>query len=61
MSIPLSTSTTTNDYIDSINSEFNFQLAELTVFQFQNSDERKLLIPYTVEYTVYAIPNIFSN
>jgi len=39
MSIPLSTSTTTNEYIDSINSEFNFQLAELTVFQFPDSNQ----------------------
>ena len=44
MSIPLSTSTTTNDYIDSINSEFNFQLAEMTVFQFPNSDQRMFQI-----------------
>ena len=42
MSTPLSTSTTTNEYIDSINSEFNFQLAELTVFQFQDTDQCKL-------------------
>ena len=46
MSIPLSTSTTTNDYIDSINSEFNFQLAELTVFQFPYSDQRKSYLLY---------------
>ena len=44
MSMPLSTSTTTNDYIDSINSEFSFQLAEMTVFQFPNSDQRKFQI-----------------
>ena len=41
MSMPLSTSTTTNDYIDSINSEFNFQLAEMTVFKFPDSDQCK--------------------
>ena len=42
MSIPLSTSTETNEYINVINSEFNFQLIELTVFRFSNSDECKL-------------------
>ena len=42
MSMPLSTSTTTNEYIDSINSELSFQLAEMTVFQFPNSDQCKL-------------------
>ena len=47
MSIPLSTSTTTNEYIDSINSEFSFQLAEMTVFQFPDSDQCKFLIPFT--------------
>ena len=44
MSVPLSTSITTNEYIDSINSEFSFQLAEMTVFQFPNSDQRKFQI-----------------
>ena len=39
MSIPLSTLTTTNEYIDEINSAFSFQLAELTVFQFPNTDK----------------------
>ena len=50
MSIPLSTSTTTNEYIESINSEFNFQLAEMTVFQFSNSDQCKFLIQYAAYY-----------
>ena len=45
MSVPLSTSITTNEYIDSINSEFSFQLAEMTVFQFPNSDQRKFYDP----------------
>ena len=36
MSTPLSTSTVTNEYINSINSEFNYQLAEMTLFQFPN-------------------------
>ena len=53
MSIPLSTSTTTNDYIDSINSEFNFQLAELTVFQFPNSDQCKFKNTWKVKRIVY--------
>merc|ERR1711953_1416207 len=39
MSTPLSTSTVTNEYINSINSEFNYQLAEMTLFQFSNSDK----------------------
>ena len=41
MSKPISTLSTTNEYIKSINSEFSFQLAEMTLFKFPNSDERK--------------------
>ena len=44
MSTPLSTSTVTNEYINSINSEFNYQLAEMTLFQFPNSDKCKFFI-----------------
>ena len=50
MSMPLSTSTTTNEYIDSINSEFSFQLAEMTVFQFPNSDQRKFQIIFLTNF-----------
>ena len=49
MSTPLSTSTTTNEYIDLINSEFSFQLAEMTVFQFPDSDQCKFRISFTLE------------
>ena len=41
MSKPISTLSTTNEYIKSINSEFSFQLAEMTLFKFPFSDERK--------------------
>ena len=47
MSTPLSTSTVTNEYINSINSEFNYQLAEMTLFQFPNSDKCKFLMLIT--------------
>ena len=50
MSMPLSTATTTNEYIDSINSEFSFQLAEMTVFQFPNSDQRKFQIIFLTNF-----------
>jgi len=39
MTIPLSTSIETNEYINVINSEYSYQLAELTLFQFPNTDE----------------------
>ena len=39
MSIPLSTSTDVNEYIDAINSDYSFQLAELTTFKFSNNPE----------------------
>ena len=41
VSMPLSTSSTTNDYIDTIDSEFSFQLVEMTLFKFPYSDESK--------------------
>ena len=41
LSTPLSTSTDVNQYIDEINSDYSFQLAELTVFQFPNTPESK--------------------
>ena len=39
MSIPLSTSTDVNEYINAINSDYSFQLAELTTFKFSNNPE----------------------
>ena len=41
MSIPLSTSTDVNEYINSINSDYSFQLAEFTTFKFLNNAESK--------------------
>ena len=41
VSMPLSTSSTTNDYIKTIDSEFSFQLIEMTLFKFPYSDESK--------------------
>ena len=48
MSKPISTLPTTNKYIESVNSEFNFQLSEMTLFKFHNSNQRKFvaLNPY---------------
>ena len=42
MSTPLTTSTDVNQYIDEINSDYSYQLAELTVFQFPNTPESKI-------------------
>ena len=39
MSDPLSTSTDTNDLIKTVNSDYSYQLAELTLFQFPNTAE----------------------
>ena len=39
MTIPLSTSIDTNAFINTINSEYSYQLAEMTLFQFPNTDE----------------------
>ena len=39
MSIPLSTSTDVNEYINAINSDYSFQLAEFTIFKFPNNPE----------------------
>ena len=41
VSMPLSTLSTTNDYIKVIDSEFSFQLVEMTLFKFPSSDESK--------------------
>ena len=37
MSIPISTSTDVNEYINVINSDYSFQLAEFTTFKFPNN------------------------
>ena len=39
MSIPFSTSTDVNEYINTINSDYSFQLAEFTTFKFPNNPE----------------------
>ena len=39
MSIPLSTSTDVNEYINAINSDYSLQLAEFTIFKFPNNPE----------------------
>ena len=44
MSQPLSTSTEVNQYIDQINSEFSYQLAEFTLFQFLKTNQSKFII-----------------
>ena len=41
VSMPLSTSSSTNDYINTVDSEFSFQLIEMTLFKFPYSDESK--------------------
>ena len=41
MTEPLSTFTEVNQYINQIDSEYNYQLAEMTLFQFPNNDESK--------------------
>ena len=41
MSIPMSTSTDVNEYINLINSDYSFQLAEFTTFKFPNYPERE--------------------
>ena len=41
MSVPLSTSTDVNEYINEINSDYSFQLAELKTFKFPNNPESK--------------------
>ena len=44
MSTPLSTDETTNLYINEINSEWSYQLAEMTLFQFPNTPQSKSAI-----------------
>ena len=44
ISIPVSASSTTNQYINTINSEYSYQLAELTLFQFPDTPGSKSYI-----------------
>ena len=41
ISSPLSTLPNVNTYINSINSDYNYQLAQMTLFQFPNTPESK--------------------
>ena len=41
ISTPISTLPDVNTYIDTINSEYNYQLAQMTLFQFSNTPESK--------------------
>ena len=45
MSVPLSTLTDVNEYINEINSDYSFQLAEFTTFKFPNNPESKSCLP----------------
>ena len=44
VSMPNSNSSQANDYIDSINSEYSFQLVELQLFHFSNSSSREFIL-----------------
>ena len=64
LSVPLSTSTDTNEFIDIINSDFNYQLAQMTLFQFPNHAESvyKLIILYTTHsFFILKSTYLFSN
>ena len=52
VSMPLSTLSTTNAYIETIDSEFSFQLVEMTLFKFPSSDESKYAIHTYVAYLI---------
>ena len=41
ISTPISTLPDVNAYIDTINSKYNYQLAQMTLFQFSNTPESK--------------------
>ena len=41
ISTPISTLPDVNTYIDTINSKYNYQLAQMTLFQFSNTPESK--------------------
>ena len=55
MSNPLSTSTEVNSYINTINSDYSFQLTELTLFQFPNNSESKFLMKTIANLTVRVL------
>ena len=44
ISTPLSTLPDVNTYINTINSDYSYQLAEMTLFQFPNTDKSKFKI-----------------
>ena len=44
ISTPLSTLPDVNTYINTINSDYSYQLAEMTLFQFPNTDKSKFNI-----------------
>ena len=57
MSIPLSTSTDVNEYINAINSDYSFQLAEFTTFKFPNNSERKLSLLKLLSNISFQLPS----
>ena len=44
ISTPLSTMPDVNTYIDTINSDYSYQLAQMTLFQFPNTPESKFIV-----------------
>lgn len=59
MSIPLSTSTDVNEYINAINSDYSFQLAEFTTFKFPNHPEGKFCL-FKSPSNITDIISVFS-
>ena len=57
MSIPLSTSTDVNEYINAINSDYSFQLAEFTTFKFPNNSEGKLCLLKSPSNISFQLPS----
>ena len=53
VSMPLSTLSTTNDYIETIDSEFSFQLVEMALFKFPSSDESEYAIHTYKAYLMF--------
>ena len=53
VSMPLSTLSTTNDYIETIDSEFSLQLVEMTLFKFPSSDESEYAIHTYEAYLMF--------
>ena len=46
VSTPLSTEPLVNQYINTINSDYSYQLAQMTLFQFPNTPESKLVMSF---------------